>query len=172
MPTTAGPRRFSAGKSNFVICRKCALRYADEKAALKKLFLCRILKYTCSGGASIRRGEKSLTVSHKDYKLKSVLYPGSFDPFTNGHLDLVVRAGQLFDRVVVAVAVNSGKSPMFEIIVIVGYLFGIARHLISDRSWVTWVYLADVLLVATDLTLYFHYYLKNRAASRPTGETP
>ena len=41
-----------------------------------------------------------------------------------------------------------GKSPLFEIIVIVGYLFGIASHLISDRSWVTWVYLADTALVA------------------------
>lgn len=47
--------------------------------------------------------------------MKSVLYPGSFDPFTNGHLDLVIRAGQLFDRVVVAVAVNSGKNPMFTL---------------------------------------------------------
>ena len=47
--------------------------------------------------------------------MKTVLYPGSFDPFTNGHLDLVTRAGQLFDRVVVAVAINSGKSPMFSL---------------------------------------------------------
>ena len=47
--------------------------------------------------------------------MKSVLYPGSFDPFTNGHLDLVIRARQLFDRVVVAVAVNSGKHPMFTL---------------------------------------------------------
>ena len=45
--------------------------------------------------------------------MKTVLYPGSFDPFTNGHLDLVTRAGQLFDRVVVAVAVNSAKNPLF-----------------------------------------------------------
>ena len=63
-----------------------------------------------------------------------------------------------------------GKSPAFEIIVIVGYLFGIASHLISDRSWVVWVYLVDVLLVATDLTLYFHYALKNRASRHPTGD--
>ncbi|MDD3887067.1 MAG: pantetheine-phosphate adenylyltransferase [Victivallaceae bacterium] len=47
--------------------------------------------------------------------MKTVLYPGSFDPFTNGHLDLVVRAGKLFDRVIVAVAVNPGKQPMFTL---------------------------------------------------------
>jgi pantetheine-phosphate adenylyltransferase len=45
--------------------------------------------------------------------MKTVLYPGSFDPFTNGHLDLVERAGLLFDRVIVAVAVNAAKSPIF-----------------------------------------------------------
>ena len=47
--------------------------------------------------------------------MKSVLYPGSFDPFTNGHLDLVMRATQLFDRVVVAVGINSAKNPMFSV---------------------------------------------------------
>jgi hypothetical protein len=55
-----------------------------------------------------------------------------------------------------------GKSPLFEVIVIVGYLFGIAAHLISDRSWVIWVYIVDILLVSTDLTLYFHYYRLNK----------
>jgi hypothetical protein len=55
-----------------------------------------------------------------------------------------------------------GKSPLFEAIVIVGYLFGIAAHLISDRSWVIWVYIVDILLVSTDLTLYFHYYRLNK----------
>ena len=47
--------------------------------------------------------------------MKTVIYPGSFDPFTNGHLDLVQRACRLFDRVIVAVAVNSGKDPMFSL---------------------------------------------------------
>ena len=46
--------------------------------------------------------------------MKTVLYPGSFDPFTNGHLDLIVRAGMLFDRVIVAVSVNPAKNPMFS----------------------------------------------------------
>lgn len=47
--------------------------------------------------------------------MRNVLYPGSFDPLTNGHLDLIARAGRLFDRVIVAVAVNSEKQPMFTI---------------------------------------------------------
>lgn len=47
--------------------------------------------------------------------MKTVIYPGSFDPFTNGHLDLVERARLLFDKVVVAVAVNSGKNPLFTL---------------------------------------------------------
>ena len=63
-----------------------------------------------------------------------------------------------------------GKSPMFEIIVILGYLFGIASHLISDRSWVLWVYIVDIALVATDLSLYFRYLSANSGASRATGE--
>ena len=47
--------------------------------------------------------------------MRNVLYPGSFDPLTNRHLDLIVRASKLFDRVIVAVAVNSEKHPMFTI---------------------------------------------------------
>jgi pantetheine-phosphate adenylyltransferase len=43
------------------------------------------------------------------------IYPGTFDPVTNGHLDLVARASSLFDRVIVAIAVNSGKQPLFNI---------------------------------------------------------
>ena len=43
------------------------------------------------------------------------VYPGTFDPITNGHVDLVQRAAKLFDHVVVAVAVNSGKQPAFSV---------------------------------------------------------
>ncbi len=46
-------------------------------------------------------------------RTRVALFPGSFDPFTNGHLDLARRAGQLFDRVVVAVAHNPAKTSMF-----------------------------------------------------------
>jgi pantetheine-phosphate adenylyltransferase len=45
--------------------------------------------------------------------VRSVIYPGTFDPITNGHTDLIVRAARLFDRVVVAVAADTGKAPTF-----------------------------------------------------------
>jgi pantetheine-phosphate adenylyltransferase len=45
----------------------------------------------------------------------SAIYPGTFDPVTNGHLDLIVRASSLFERVVVAVAFNQAKKPLFGI---------------------------------------------------------
>ena len=43
------------------------------------------------------------------------VYPGSFDPITNGHLDIIYRAAQLFNRVIVAVARNAEKAPLFGI---------------------------------------------------------
>ena len=43
------------------------------------------------------------------------IYPGSFDPLTNGHLDVVQRAAKLFDRVVMAVAENDSKNPLFTL---------------------------------------------------------
>ncbi len=44
-----------------------------------------------------------------------VVYPGTFDPITNGHLDLVERASSLFDEVVVAIAASEKKKPMFDL---------------------------------------------------------
>lgn len=43
------------------------------------------------------------------------IYPGTFDPITNGHLDLVGRASRLFQKVTVAVAFNAGKTPLFTL---------------------------------------------------------
>ena len=45
--------------------------------------------------------------------MRRAIYPGSFDPVTNGHLDVIERAAKLFDEVIVAVAVNSQKQPLF-----------------------------------------------------------
>ena len=43
------------------------------------------------------------------------MYPGTFDPFTNGHNDLVRRASRIFDKVVVAIAANPNKAPLFPL---------------------------------------------------------
>ena len=47
--------------------------------------------------------------------MRKVIYPGSFDPLTNGHLDVLQRATKLFDQVIVAVANNESKRPLFGI---------------------------------------------------------
>lgn len=46
---------------------------------------------------------------------RTVIYPGTFDPITNGHVDLVERAARLFDRVVVAIAYSEKKTPLFSL---------------------------------------------------------
>lgn len=46
---------------------------------------------------------------------KIAVYPGSFDPITNGHLDVIRRAAKMFDRVLVAIARNSEKAPLFSV---------------------------------------------------------
>ncbi len=43
------------------------------------------------------------------------IYPGTFDPVTNGHIDIILRAATLVDRLIVAVAVNAGKGPLFTL---------------------------------------------------------
>ena len=47
--------------------------------------------------------------------MRTVIYPGSFDPLTNGHLDLVQRASRLFDQVIIAVAKSDAKNPLFTL---------------------------------------------------------
>ena len=47
--------------------------------------------------------------------MKTAVYPGSFDPVTNGHLDIIERSAKIFDRVVVAVLHNSAKHPAFTV---------------------------------------------------------
>jgi len=45
----------------------------------------------------------------------TAIYPGTFDPITDGHIDIIFRASKLFDKVIVAVAANQGKTPLFTL---------------------------------------------------------
>ncbi|MDY6216854.1 pantetheine-phosphate adenylyltransferase [Actinobacillus porcinus] len=47
--------------------------------------------------------------------MTTVIYPGTFDPITNGHLDIIERSAKLFDNVIVAVAASPSKKPLFEL---------------------------------------------------------
>jgi pantetheine-phosphate adenylyltransferase len=62
--------------------------------------------------------------------MTAALYPGTFDPVTNGHTDLVRRAAGLFDRVVVAVAANPQKRPLFNL----EERVGLAKTVLGDLS--------------------------------------
>ena len=59
---------------------------------------------------------------------RSAVYPGTFDPITNGHQDLVRRAASVFERVIVAIAANPNKAPMFSL----DKRVALAREVLSD----------------------------------------
>ena len=54
-------------------------------------------------------------VTKKIFFVKIAVYPGSFDPLTNGHLDVIIRASKLFDRLLVSVISNPNKHPLFTL---------------------------------------------------------
>ena len=62
-------------------------------------------------------------------KGKTAIYPGSFDPVTNGHLDVIHRAARIFDKVIVAVADNTSKTSLFTITERVNMLKVATKHL-------------------------------------------
>ena len=47
--------------------------------------------------------------------MKTIVYPGTFDPITNGHIDLIERASKLFDKIVVGIASSQRKGPLFTV---------------------------------------------------------
>lgn len=60
--------------------------------------------------------------------MKTAIYPGSFDPVTSGHLNIIQRAAKIFDKLIVCVMVNAGKNPMFTLEERVGLI----RRVIGD----------------------------------------
>lgn len=61
--------------------------------------------------------------------MRTVIYPGSFDPLTNGHLDVIKRATKLFDHVIVAVAESSSKKPFFTLAERKRMLAGVVKNI-------------------------------------------
>lgn len=61
--------------------------------------------------------------------MKKVIYPGTFDPITNGHLDLIERAADMFDEVIVAVAESPSKNTMFTLEERVDFVKHVTAHL-------------------------------------------
>src|SRR6266581_7522591 len=66
--------------------------------------------------------------------MRTAIYPGSFDPLTNGHLDVVQRATKLFDQVIVAVAKSESKHPLFTLEERVEMVTRAIRHLPSVEA--------------------------------------
>jgi pantetheine-phosphate adenylyltransferase len=67
------------------------------------------------------------TVSQK--RISRVIYPGTFDPITNGHLDLIERAANMFDEVIIAVAASPSKNTMFTLQERVDFASAVTQHL-------------------------------------------
>ncbi len=78
--------------------------------------------------------------------MKTILYPGSFDPVTNGHLDVAFRAAKIFDRVVVAVAENSEKKPLFSF----AERMDLLRHACRDHANIEIASFRGLLVNAVD----------------------
>jgi pantetheine-phosphate adenylyltransferase len=67
-------------------------------------------------------------------KPRTAVYPGTFDPITNGHLDILHRSLDVFDHVIVAIAINVRKQPLFSVTERIEYI----REAVGDRKQVTY----------------------------------
>jgi pantetheine-phosphate adenylyltransferase len=75
------------------------------------------------------------------------LYPGTFDPVTNGHLDVIARAARLLDKLIVGVSVSSGKGPMFSLDERVELVKAEIKSIAKDNGMVIDVLPFDTLLI-------------------------
>jgi len=75
------------------------------------------------------------------------LYPGTFDPVTNGHLDVIARAARLLDKLVVGVSISAGKGPMFGLDERVELVEAEIKSIAKDNGMVIEVLPFDTLLI-------------------------
>jgi pantetheine-phosphate adenylyltransferase len=80
-------------------------------------------------------------------KLRVGLYPGTFDPVTNGHLDVIARAARLLDKLVVGVAISTGKGPLFTLDERVEMVQAEIARIATQNGMVTEVLPYDTLLI-------------------------
>ena len=80
-------------------------------------------------------------------KLRVGLYPGTFDPVTNGHLDVIARAARLLDKLVVGVAINTGKGPMLTLEERVEMVKAEIERIATQNGMVIEVLTFDTLLI-------------------------
>lgn len=74
----------------------------------------------------------TLSENGRENKLKVWVYPGSFDPVTNGHLDIIDRASKLCDKLIIAVLINNNKNPSFS----VEERITLLRNVLKDKQMV------------------------------------
>ena len=76
-------------------------------------------------------------------RVKIAVYPGTFDPFTFGHLDVVRRSSKLFDRIIISVAENNSKSALFNL----EERIEIVSNVISNEKDLDKIEILDVILI-------------------------
>lgn len=84
---------------------------------------------------------------------RRALCPGSYDPVTHGHLDIIVRAAALYDEVIVAVLHNPGKAGTFTVEERIGFIHTAVAEVLDDPRRVRVVALSDTLLVDAAVSL-------------------
>ncbi len=74
------------------------------------------------------------------------VYPGTFDPLTNGHLDLIIRASQLTDELIIGVASNQEKGPLFTVEERIALIDEVLDAQLADRSNIRVVGFSNLLI--------------------------
>lgn len=93
---------------------------------------------------------------------KIAIFPGSFDPLTNGHLDLIKRAAKLFDKVIVAVLSNTAKQPLFSM----AERLSLIKQVVADLDNVTVIAQSDDLTVNVAHQLHAQFIIRGLRSSQ------